>query len=137
MARITIEDYDPLRHRNHMSCIDDAQRERHSRAPTIVPCKVCLVTVCDFTFTFHSMRQVRACRDFFSRKHHPSSRLPVWTGEYGGDQWETQRWYEKLPQYLLEKPKRRRVVAALDRALEEYGKVPEAETGTEPKSLSD
>jgi hypothetical protein len=137
MARITIENYDPLRHRNPMCYIDDAQRKRHHRAPTIVPCKVCLVTVCGFTFTFHSMLQLRVCHEYFTRVHHPSSRLPVYSGDYGGDHWETQRWYEKLPQYLLEKPKRTKVIAALNRALAEYGRVPEAETGAEPKPLAD
>jgi hypothetical protein len=34
--------------------IDDLQHERHFRASTIVPCKVCLVTVCGFTFGLDS-----------------------------------------------------------------------------------
>jgi hypothetical protein len=131
MATITIENYDPLRHRNPMSYIDDAQHERHLRAPTIVPYKVCLVTVCGFTFTFHSMRQLRVCRDYYLAEHHASSRLPVYTENLGGDHWETQRWFEKLPQYLLEKPKRKEVLAALDRAAKDYSKFPETETGTD------
>ena len=35
----------------------------------------------------------------------------------GGDHWEYQRWFELLPMYLLEEPKRRKVVAALSEAL--------------------
>ena len=137
MARIIIEDYEPLRHGNHMWYVDDAQRQRHLRAPTIVPYKVCLVTVCSFTFVFHSMLQLRCCRDYYSCEHHPSSRLPVYTENLGGDHLEMQRWFEKLPQYLLEKSKRTKVVAALDRAAVEYGKVREADTGTDAKPLYD
>ena len=129
MARISIEEYDRRRHGNPMWYIDDAQRDRHERAPTLFPYKVCLVTVCRFTFVFHSLTQLRLCLDYYSREHHPSGRLPVYTGYLGGDHHETQRWFEKLPQYLLEKPKRAKVVSALQRALAEYSKVPEAETG--------
>jgi hypothetical protein len=138
MARITIEDFDVFKHRNPMWYIDNAQRERHSRAPTIVPYKVCLVDVCGFTFFFHSLPQLRACLDFYSQAHHRSSRLPVYDAILGGDHWESQRWFEKLPMYLLKKSKRFRVVAALKHAIKEYSaQVPEAETGTplRPPSL--
>lgn len=134
MSRITIEDFDVLRHRNPMRYVDNAQRERQRRAPTIVPYKVCVVDVCGFTFFFHSLPQLRACLDFYSQTHHRSSRLPVYDVNMGGDHWETQRWFELLPQYLLKKSKRFRVVAALKLAIKEYSaQAPEAETGTLPK----
>jgi hypothetical protein len=135
MARITIEDFDAMRHGNPMWYIDDAQRERHQRAPTIVPYKVCVVNVCGFAFVFHSLSQLRLCLEYYSLEHQPSSRLPVYDKNLGGDHWETQRWFEKLPQYLLEKPKRLKVVVALKKALEAYSEVPEAETGTAKKPL--
>ena len=135
MARITIEDFDAMRHGNPMWYIDDAQRKRHQRAPTIVPYKVCLVKVCGFTFIFHSLPQLRLCLEYYSLEHQPSSRLPVYDKNLGGDHWETQRWFEKLPQFLLEKPKRVKVIAALKKALEVYSKVPNAETGTPKKPL--
>jgi hypothetical protein len=137
MARITIEDYDWQRHRNLMSYIDDAQYKPHRRAPTLIPYKVCLVIVCGFTFVFHSLAQLRLCLDYYSQEHHPSSALPLKQQNYGGDHWETQRWFEKLPQYLLEEPKRVKVVSALRKALGEYSKVPGADTGTaiEPQHM--
>lgn len=135
MARITIEDFDATRHGNPMWYIDDAQRERYLRAPTIVPYKVCLVDVCGFTFVFHSLPQLRLCLEYYLQAHQPSSRLPVYDKNFGGDHWETQRWFEKLPQYLLEMPKRTKVVAALKKALDEYFRVPGAETGTPKKTL--
>ena len=135
MARISIEDFDSMRHRNPMCYIDDAQRERHERAPTIVPYKVCLVSVFGFTFVFHSLTQLRLCLEYYSIEHQPSSRLPVYDKNLGGDHWETQRWFEKLPQFLLEKPKRQKVVVALTDALRQYSEVPGTETGTPKKPL--
>src|ERR1051325_4971029 len=137
MARISIEDFDVHRHRNPMAYIDNAQSLRHHRAPTLIPYKVCLVNVCGFTFLFHSLPQLRLCLDYYSKGHHPSSRLPVSSGNFGGDHCETQRWFEKLPQYLLNKPKRAKVIAALQKGLEEYSRVPQAETGTPQKPLDE
>jgi hypothetical protein len=90
---------------------------RHHRAPTLEPHQVLFVRVAGFTFEFHSVEQVRACQAYYASKHHPSSRLPVATGEYGGDHSEVQRWFERLPLYLREEPKRLQVVAALNDAL--------------------
>ena len=90
---------------------------RHHRAPSLEPHHVLFVRVAGFTFEFHSVEQLQACRAFYGRKHHPTSRLPVETGDYGGDHSEAQRWYERLPLYLREEPKRQRVIAALDAAV--------------------
>ena len=115
--------------------IDNAQRQRHDRAPTIVRYKVCVVNVCGFTFGFHSLPQLRLCLEYYDQEHHPSSRLPVYDDNLCWPHLETQRWFERLPQYLLEKPKRSKVIAALKEALEEYSKLPEAETGIPPRPL--
>jgi len=135
MARITIEEFDSRRHGNPMWYVDDAQRERHYRAPTLIPYKVCLVDVCGFTFIFHSLPQLRLCLEYYSCKHHPSSRRPVYTGDSCWVHYTTQRWFDKLPQYLLEEPKRLKVKIALKRAFEEYSKISEAETGTVTKPV--
>ena len=120
MANIRIEDFDEGRHPNPMAYIDNSQARRDSQTRGLVPYKVCLVAVCGFEFIFHSVMQLELCLEYYRRDHHPSSRLPVESGNYGGDHWETQRWFEKLPNYLLEKGKRPRVVSALEQALVEY-----------------
>ena len=120
MANIAFEEFDELRHPNMMAPISDGRRRQHIAAPTLVPHTVCLVSVAGFTFVFHSLEQVQACLDYYRREHQPSSRLPVHTGDYGGDQSETQRWFERLPQFLLEKPKRAKVISSLERAVSEY-----------------
>jgi hypothetical protein len=118
-----------------MAYIDNGQARRDSHTRGLVPYKVCLVDVCGFEFTFHSVTQLELCLEYYRREHHQSSRLPVETGTYGGDHGETQRWFEKLPNYLLEKGKRSRVVSALERALVEYQLEEGAETRTAKPSL--
>lgn len=74
--------------------------------------------VCSFKFVFHTVQQLRACLDYYSKKIHPTSRIPFEKlGDYGGDNSECQRWFDRLPMHLLEEPKRRKVVAALEKAL--------------------
>ncbi len=85
-------------------------------APTLGPRRVLFVSVCAFTFEFHSLDQLRACLAFYARKHHPSRRRDIG----GADHWELERWFERLPLYLREESKRERVVAALQSALAEF-----------------
>ena len=86
----------------------------HWRAPTLIPGNVLLVNVASFTFHFFSIEQIRDCLAYFECKSRPSGRLSI-----GGDMdhWEAQRWFDRLPIYLLEEPKRAKVVRALTRAL--------------------
>ena len=120
MATIKIQDFDRRIHHNPMWYIDDEQSKLHDRVGGLVPYKICLVEVCGFQFIFHSVVQIDLCLEYHCRQHHPSSRLPVYTENLGGDHSETQRWFEKLPQYLLESSKRPKVIAALQRARIEY-----------------
>ncbi|TDK66381.1 hypothetical protein [Sapientia aquatica] len=128
MANIKVENYDPLRHPNYMAYVDDEQYQRYKRSDGLIPYKVCLVDVCGFQFIFHSILQMQLCLEYYSTELQPSSRLPVYTENLGGDHYETQRWYEKLPGKLLEKSKRAKVIGALKRAIDEYKKSPGAST---------
>jgi hypothetical protein len=71
------------------------------------------VTVAGFTFHFISVEQIQACLSYYEQKIHPSSRLAT----SGGDRWEFERWFERLPMYLLEDAKRIKVLKALHKAL--------------------
>lgn len=130
MAKIEVCDFESDKYVNHMWYIDDAQRVVYEKAQKLIPYKVCLVTVCNFTFTFHSVMQLDLCIEYYSKDLQPTSRLPVYSQNFGGDHWETQRWFEKLPQYLLEKPKRIKVLTALERARKTYAAFPTANTST-------
>ena len=74
--------------------------------------------VASFTFQFMSVRQLRDCLSFFEQKIRPSSRLPMSPETSAGMHGEAQRWFERLPIYLLEEPKRRKLAQALRRALQ-------------------
>jgi len=39
--------------------IDDAQKKRYWKSPTLTDYKVCLVTVCSFTFIFHAPNRLK------------------------------------------------------------------------------
>jgi hypothetical protein len=72
-----------------------------------------LVAVASFTFRFISADQIRECLAYYERKTRPSSMRPM----DGMSHWENQRSFEQLPMYLLEEPKREKVVKTLRRAL--------------------
>jgi len=89
---------------------------RHGRAPSLEPHRVIFVRVAGFTFEFHNSEQIQACLEYFNRKLQPSSRIPM-NAEHSFSHWEAQRWFERLPLYLREEPKRVKVVEALREAL--------------------
>ena len=79
------------------------------------------VTVCGFTFRFRSRERLVEAIAFYSRKTHPSSRLPsvdgMWNYPAYGDHEEAQRWFERVPLKLQREGKRQKVLAALKGAL--------------------
>jgi hypothetical protein len=80
---------------------------------------VLFVRVCGFTFQFTGLDQLRQCHAYYDRKLHPTSRLAGPFIGYGDkDHGESERWFERLPLFLREEPKRLKVVAALRRALD-------------------
>jgi hypothetical protein len=116
MARIWVEPY----HQHSESTYDQYWRyerwgiaDDHRRAPTLIPKNVMMVSVASFTFQFFSVEQIRECLSYYERKIHPTSRRP----SGGMSHWEAQDWFERLPMFLLEEPKRAKVVVALCRAL--------------------
>ena len=74
------------------------------------------VYAASFTFQFQSIVQIKEARQYFSQKIHPARRLPGVTLEHC---W--QRWFERLPPGLQSDAKRKKVVKALDQAIDEFG----------------
>ena len=118
MATTWSEEYDPLKHRNPMGSEVGIPPgiARHHRARTVDPHRVLFVRVAGFTFEFHSAEQARACLEFYRLKTLPSGRLSA-KDMSGGDPWEFQRWFDRLPGELRREPKRLQVVAALEEAV--------------------
>jgi hypothetical protein len=115
MAQIWSEPFDGLKHRDQMSGVESSTSD-HYRASTLLQKRVFFVRVCSFTFQFHSLQQVQACLDYYDRKLQPSSRCNIGAM----DHWECEHWFEKLPLFLREEPKRQKVIKALRNALETF-----------------
>ena len=115
MPKIWSEPFDWTKHRNHMEGVASATT-CHDRAPTLLRSQVYFVRVCSFTFQFHSIQQIQACLDYYTRKIQPSSRVDIGAA----DHWECERWFERLPLFLREESKRQRVVKALRDALKKF-----------------
>jgi hypothetical protein len=86
-------------------------------ARNLVVSEFICVSVCSFTFRFVSTDEIREYIAFFEKKTHPSSRLPIPEGAGAFTHWHSQRWYERLPMYLQEEPKKEKVLKALRKAL--------------------
>ena len=110
----------------------EKRREQAAKSPGLIPVQDVMLRVASFTFRFVSIEHLRDCLAYFQQKTHRSSRIPAkeLVAEFGEDwrtqrSWEVERWFERLPMYLLEEPKRKKVVQALTKALElaESGKL--------------
>jgi hypothetical protein len=91
---------------------------------SLIPREVIVVRVASFTFRFKTIEQLQECIEYYQQKTRPSSRVRGKTiaAQLGEDWrkrrgWEVERWFERLPMYLLEEPKRQRVLKALSKAL--------------------
>ncbi len=108
MARIWIEPY-----RGSGVPMEYWGPEPNANSENLIVRKMLAVEVASFTFRFVSTEQIEDCLAYYERKTHHSSRLRIGSA----DHWEVQRWFERLPMYLLEESKRDKVVKALRRAL--------------------
>ena len=99
---------------------------------SLIPRHAIIVRVASVTFRFGSTKQLRDCIKYSEKKTRPSSRVAAKTlaAELGKDWralrgWEVERCFERLPMYLLEEPKRQKVLKALSKTLEliESGKL--------------
>jgi hypothetical protein len=89
------------------------------------PHSAIVVRVASFAFRFETIEQLRECIKYYQQKIRPSGRIAAKTiaSSLGEDWrelrgWDIERWYERLPMYLLEEPKRQKVLKALHKALE-------------------
>jgi hypothetical protein len=125
MAKIWTEIYDPDKHHDKMRDVNrssDISAEKYRHAPTLQQYPVYFVRVCNFTFEFHNLEQLKVCLDFFSQKVRPSSmiRFTEEDRKIHWLHWVAQRWFERLPMQLLEERRRVKIVPALKQALEQF-----------------
>jgi hypothetical protein len=120
MAKIWKEKYDWSKHQNKMYFEGD---DNNYPSNNIEVKWIYFVKECSFVFEFHSIGQLKECQKYYSKKVRPSSIIPEKDLHlYGGDQSETQRWFERLPMKLLKEKNRIRVLKALNNAIIEFEK---------------
>lgn len=98
-------------------------KELYGKA-SLAPRRVIVVRVASFAFRFKTVQRLRECIKYYEKKTRPTSRIPAKTlaADLGEDWrvlrgWDVERWFERLPMYLLEEPKRQKMLKTLDRAL--------------------
>jgi hypothetical protein len=108
-----------------MAKISSEEVKWSGRTKRLLPEHAIEVRVASFVFRFSDLEQLKACIDYYSRKTHPTSRIPAkdLAADLGEDWrelrgWDIPRWFERLPMYLMEEPKRKKVLKALREALE-------------------
>ncbi|WP_148261963.1 hypothetical protein [Methylomonas methanica] len=119
MSKHWIEKYNELKHQNKMW--GEGINPPKNRNNELDPYNVYFVRECGFTFEFHTLEQMLACKKHFSRKIQPSTRIPeseLWN--YSGDHSEMQRWFEKLPKGLVSNKQRPKILNAFERALKDF-----------------
>lgn len=95
--------------------------EHYTKYSNLVPIWLYFVEVCGFTFKFHSVEQLEQTLEYYTKKLHPSSIIPNLNQcPEKIDRSLIQRWYEKLPLYLRKEAKRKKVVAALQKAVHQF-----------------
>ncbi len=115
MSKYWIEKYNSSKHKNKMW--GEGIKPPEGRHRTLDPYNVYFVRECSFTFEFHSISQLDACIQHFSRKLQPSTKIPgSELDNYGSDYWERQRWFESLPKGLVSNHQRPKILKALEKA---------------------
>ena len=107
-----------------MARISKEPLKRADGKANLLPRHTIVVRVASFTFRFGTKEQLRECIEHYEQRTQPSSRIAAKTlaadlGENWRELrgWDVERWFERLPMYLLEEPKRQKVLKALSPAL--------------------
>ncbi|PXF31010.1 hypothetical protein WH50_12285 [Pokkaliibacter plantistimulans] len=109
MSQVWREVADPRKHRDYMSTRNEGGISIEVPKDNLLKQWVYFAHVCNFTFQFSSIEQVKMCREYFLKKTHPSTR------EIGHDlehYWHF--WFSKLPKGIKRKKQREMIVRALD-----------------------
>jgi len=77
---------------------------------------VYIAEVCNFTFQFASIEQVKECKQYFTEKTHSSTR----DNSYPPHEHYWHPWYCKLPKGIIKETNRLKVVKALDSILKKW-----------------
>jgi len=115
MSKIWREIADPKIHRDYMSTNHEGGLPIEGSSSNLIEKWVYFANVCNFTFQFNGIEQVRTCKAFFEETIHPSTR-----GEHPPFEHYWQEWYCKLPRGINSKSNSLKVKKALDEILSKW-----------------
>jgi len=117
MTKVWRELADPQKHRDHMSSTNDGGLAVAKSRDKLIEKWVYIVDIYDFEFHFSSLEQVREAKSYFEQKIRPSTRN---ASHNPYERW-WQQWYCKLPKGLMKEKRRLKMIAALEKVLQEFG----------------
>jgi hypothetical protein len=92
--------------------------KKHDGKASLAPQHVIVVRVASFAFRFETVERLRECIKYYEKKTRPSSRIAAKTlaADLGEDWrelrgWDVERWFERLPMYLLESETGHRLIS--------------------------
>lgn len=115
LSKVWREEADPTKHADFMSNCLEGGLPISKSCDNLISKWVYMANVCNFTFQFASLEQVKECKDYFSRKVHPST-----IGEHPPFEHYWQQWYCKLPKGINKDKNREKVLKALDQILSKW-----------------
>lgn len=116
MSKVWREIAKPRKHTDYMSSRNEGGIQIEGSQDNLLEKWVYFAGVNNFVFQFASMEQVLECKNYFSKKIHPSSR------ESGHDHehyWHP--WHSKLPKGINKRTNREKVLKSLDQIISNWG----------------
>ena len=116
MSRLWKEIADPKKHNDFMSSYVEGGVPIEKSRDNLIDKWVYFIDVCNFTFQFANINQVREAKNYFEQKTHKSNM------EIGPSPIEHywHPWFCKLPKGITKETKRLKVLKALNKALKEW-----------------
>ncbi|WDE08573.1 hypothetical protein SG34_032130 [Thalassomonas viridans] len=115
MSKVWREIADPNKHSDFMNNHSEQGIPISKSRDNLVEKWVYLVEVCNFTFQFADLEQVKACKSYFEQKVHPST-----IRNHPPHEHYWQPWYCKLPKGITREGKRQKVIKALTQILDKW-----------------
>ncbi len=116
MSKIWREKADPTKHSDFMSTYMEGGVPIQKSKDNLIEKWVYFASVCNFTFQFASIKQVKECKAYFESKVHPSTcnnNLPPYEHHW-------HPWYCKLPKGINKEVKRQKILKVLDQLLKKW-----------------
>lgn len=115
MSRVWREIADPKKHSDFMSTYNEGGVPIDKSRDNLIEKWVYLAEVCNFTFQFASLDQVKECKEYFERKIHPTTR-----GSHPPFEHYWHPWFCKMPKGITKAVNRQKVLKALNKILEKW-----------------